>query len=137
MNVLIIDDEALARSRMERLLGEYDEISSMQSVESVEAAKEVFMNGHFDVAFVDIRLGDGNGIDLASELNAYDPRCFIVFTTAYSEHALEAYDVGGVDYLLKPIESASIKRALGRIKAYHNATHQPLRYLAKNGDRIH
>lgn len=116
MKVLIADDEMLSRKELAYMIKDsplVDEIVEADSAE--ETAKQVAEHDDIDLVFMDIQLGDGNGITLGKEIaaNGYRPR--VVFATAYDEYALEAFDANAVDYILKPFEQSRVNAALKRV----------------------
>lgn len=111
MKVMIVDDEKLALSRLTRLLNE-EGIKDIVSFDSPSLALVEATKSKFDVVFLDISMPQMNGLELANVILSMEPKTFIVFQTAYSEYAIEALKIGGIDYLMKPIESDDIKRVL-------------------------
>lgn len=117
LKVLIADDEALARQRVLRLLAG---IAQVKVVAECANGNEVlrFLEGAAepearpDILLLDIRMPELSGLETRALLP--DDAPYVIFTTAHSEHALEAFDVGADDYLLKPIEAGRLKRALER-----------------------
>ena len=112
---VIIEDEVVAAENLERLVTSIDKdiniIAVLQTVEeSVEWFKE---NEHPDIVFMDIHLADGESFSIFNETEIRSP---IIFTTAYDEYALKAFDVNSVDYLLKPINARSLNRALKKLE---------------------
>lgn len=112
---VIIEDEVVAAENLERLVTSIDKdiniIAVLQTVEeSVEWFKE---NEHPDIVFMDIHLADGESFAIFNETEIRSP---IIFTTAYDEYALKAFDVNSVDYLLKPINARSLNRALKKLE---------------------
>ncbi|MDD6212502.1 MAG: LytTR family DNA-binding domain-containing protein [Clostridiales bacterium] len=114
MKIAVIDDERPARSELLYLLhvcqpdAEYLEASSgEQMLELLETEKP-------DLCFVDISLGSMNGTTLASLIKSKCPDTAIIFATAYQEYAVKAFELGAVDYLLKPFDLERVKIALGR-----------------------
>lgn len=109
MRAFLIDDEPLALRRLERMAretGELDVIgSSSDPVEAVEQVRKL----QPDVLFLDIEMPGLNGFELLRQL---DPQPLVVFTTAYNQYALKAFEVNSVDYLLKPVEREQLDRAL-------------------------
>ncbi len=113
MRAFLVDDEPLALKRLARMLaatGRVDIIGT--STDSTEAIPTI-MEAKPDVLFLDIEMPGMNGFQMVSQL---DPQPLIVFTTAYDRYALEAFGVNSVDYLLKPIEAAQLKRALDKLE---------------------
>lgn len=112
MRVLIVDDEPLARSAMRRLLAAHREVEIVGEADSTEAARRQVASTQPDLVFLDIELGGGrDGFDF---LDSLERRPIVVFVTAYAEHAVDAFAVEAVDFLLKPVEPARLERALAR-----------------------
>jgi two-component system LytT family response regulator len=134
MRVMIVDDEILALDRLQRLLSVHvQEIVRFDS--SINALLE-FKKGAFDIVFLDISMPQINGLDLAKKLIEIDENIFIIFQTAYEEHALEAFKSGGVDYLLKPIEDKELQKSLKKVEKFRSLarTQDEKKLLGKNGD---
>ncbi len=112
MRVVIVDDEPLARSAMRRLLAAHAHVDIVGEAESAEAARALMSSQHPDLVFLDIELGGGSdGFDL---LDTLERPPIVVFVTAFAEHAVEAFAVNAVDYLLKPVEPQRLEAALER-----------------------
>ena len=112
MRVLIVDDEPLARSALRRLLVAHPQVEIVGEADSTEAARHQVTSTQPDLVFLDIELGGGgDGFDL---LDSLERRPIVVFVTAYAEHAVDAFTVEAVDFLLKPVEPARLERALAR-----------------------
>lgn len=111
MKILVIDDEQLALDRMKRLL---NEIGYKDVTTSLEY--QIALEQRYDVVFLDINMPDINGIELGKMVLKNFPLTKIVFQTAYDEFALDAFEVGSVDYILKPIESERLEKTLARLK---------------------
>ncbi len=112
MKALLIDDERLARSELRRLLRAHPEIEIIgEAADAVEAEKAIYAL-HPDLIFLDVQMPGRTGFKLLAELRE-PPR--VIFTTAYDQYALKAFDFGALDYLLKPIEPARLARALARL----------------------
>lgn len=137
MKVMIVDDESLALSRLKRLLNEngVDDITAFDN--PVEALKEITKT-KFDVVFLDISMPNITGLELADSIMQIEPKTFIVFQTAYSEFALEAFKNGGMGYLVKPIESNDIKSILDKIRNFKvSSNDQSKKILGKRGDKLY
>ena len=114
LRAYLVDDEPLAIERLARLLANYDCLLIAGSATDPAQALE-FLNGTgetIDVLFLDIQMPGMNGFELLSRL-AVQP--FVIFTTAYDQYALRAFEVNSIDYLLKPIETAQLERALDKL----------------------
>ncbi|MGB5919988.1 LytR/AlgR family response regulator transcription factor [Arcobacter sp.] len=137
MKVMIVDDEKLALSRLTRLLNE-EGIEDIVSFDSPSLALVEATKNKFDVVFLDISMPQMNGLELANIILSMEPKTFIVFQTAYSEYAIEAFKIGGIDYLMKPIESDDIKRVLEKIKSFKQSSQSSdEKLLGKRGNKIY
>lgn len=116
MRVLIVDDEKLARERLKELLndiGGYTVVGeAMNGAEAVEKASEL----NPDVLLMDIRMPGMDGLEAAMHLMGMEHPPSVIFTTAYDQHALDAFEVNAVDYLLKPIRKDRLANALTKAK---------------------
>ena len=112
---IIADDEDLPRKDLRRMLNElWPELEIVAECEHGTEALEAIQEHQPDIAFLDIRMPGMTGLDVA---NATKGRCHAVFTTAYDNHALEAFSAGAIDYLLKPISRERLVDAIARLKA--------------------
>lgn len=100
LKCLIIDDEELARGLIKSYINKLDFLEVVADFESPLAAMSILQKQTIDVIFLDIQMPDLKGTDFAKLL---DPKTKIIFTTAYSEYALEGFELNALDYLLKPI----------------------------------
>lgn len=115
MNVLIIEDEAAAVKRLRKMLSGLGEIEVVADIPTVTGAIQWFKeNPAPDLALFDVQLADGDSFRIFAEVEV---TCPVVFTTAYDEHALKAFRVHALDYLLKPINAADLARAVERVRA--------------------
>ena len=101
MKAIIIDDERLARTELRKLLQDYPEIEVVDEAANVDEGISKIENHNPDIIFLDIQMPGKTGFDLLAELD-HAPQ--VVFTTAYDEYALKAFEVNALDYLLKPVE---------------------------------
>ncbi len=116
MNALrayLVDDEPLALRRLERLLKETGKVEIAGSSADPVQALEYLREHPFDVLFTDIEMPDLSGFQMLARL---ERQPLVVFTTVYSQYALQAFDVHSVDYLLKPIDSRKLDRALAKVE---------------------
>ena len=114
LRAYLVDDEPLAIERLERLLAGFDSLRIAGSATDPAHALD-FLNGEsnsIDVLFLDIQMPGMNGFELLSRLNEQP---FVVFTTAYDEYALRAFQVNSIDYLVKPIEPEQLARAIKKL----------------------
>lgn len=119
MKAIIIDDERLARTELRKLLQEFPEIEIIDEASNVDEGVSKVETHNPDLIFLDIQMPGKTGFDLLAEL---DRAPQVIFTTAYDEYALKAFEVNALDYLLKPIEP---KRLADAIHKLHNSEHAP------------
>ncbi len=114
MKILIVDDEALARERLHDLVIElYPESDIVEAANGIEALDMITEHSP-EIILLDIRMPGMDGLELANHLLNFDTPPAIVFTTAYQDHALSAFNANAVDYLLKPIRKERLKTAIER-----------------------
>lgn len=129
MRVLIVDDEPLARTRLAALLDACDEVTLAGSVGDGEAALEAIGRTQPDVLLLDINMPGIDGAALAQRL-AGQSRPVVIFCTAYPDHALTAFELGALDYLLKPVRLERLREALQRARQrLSTAPLEPVGYL--------
>ncbi len=114
MKILIVDDEPLARSRLQDLLEDIGGHDLMGEAGNGRDAIEKAQQLKPDVVLLDINMPEMSGLEAAIHLSQLEHPPSVIFTTAYSEHALEAFDANAIDYLLKPIRRARLEQALGK-----------------------
>lgn len=115
MIVVIIEDEIIAAEQLKNLVKQIDEnVEVVAMFQTVEDSVEWFENNqHPDLLFVDIHLADGSSFSIFEKTDVRSP---VVFTTAYDEYALKAFEVNCIDYLLKPINKDDLKRSIEKYK---------------------
>jgi len=115
MKAVIIEDEYLAAQALESLVADVDpDMEILTVLQSIDESVEWFQSHSMpDLVFMDIHLADGSSFSIFDEVNI---TCPIIFTTAYDEYALKAFEVNSVDYLLKPINKPDMERALNKAK---------------------
>ena len=113
MRALVIDDERLARKELINLLNQLETVEVVGEAVNVEDAKEKIVQLQPDVIFLDIQMPEKTGFDLLEEL---DQVPHVIFTTAYDEYALKAFQVNALDYLLKPIEPKRLEDAVLKLQ---------------------
>ena len=110
---IIIDDEQLARQRLKRLLKAYDEIEVIAEAEDGELGLESINKHKPNLIFLDIEMPILNGFEMLAKLT-HQPK--VVFTTAYDQYAIKAFEEGSIDYLLKPIEIERLDKTIKKLK---------------------
>lgn len=116
MRCIIVDDEPIARKGVKKLVEQISQLELLDSFNSAELAGEFLKNTDVDLIFLDINMPGINGIEFARSI---PKTTLIIFTTAYSEYALDSYDLDAVDYLVKPIDAARFRKAVEKAIAYH------------------
>lgn len=138
MRVLIADDEAPARERLRQMLAAHPGVEV--AGEAATGAEAIAKSNELrpELLILDIQMPEGTGLDVAACLPS--PRPAIVFCTAFDQHAIEAFELNAIDYLLKPVSRARLAQALGRVSP--SASDAPLdavtrrvdiRFLVRNG----
>ena len=112
VRTIIIDDERLARNELKKLLQEFGEIEVIDEASNVAEGLEKIERHNPDLIFLDIQMPGKTGFDLLEELER-SPK--VIFTTAYDEFALKAFEVNALDYLLKPVEPKRLSDAIQKL----------------------
>jgi two-component system LytT family response regulator len=113
MNAYVLDDEPLAVERLRRLLDESGRVTTVGSSSTPSRALDAIRALRPDVLFLDIEMPGLSGFELLRQL---DPQPLIVFTTAYPGYALDAFKVDSIDYVVKPVTTAELARALTKLE---------------------
>nr|WP_321451837.1 LytTR family DNA-binding domain-containing protein [uncultured Carboxylicivirga sp.] len=131
MKILLVEDEHLAVKRLESLLKSLQANCEIVSVcDSVKQAVKWLLSGNKpDLAFFDIQLSDGLSFEIFNQAEVTFP---VVFTTAYDHYAVKAFEVNGLDYLLKPIEEEHLQRALAKFNSGQNKLNDALKMALMN-----
>lgn len=116
MKAVIIEDEHLvARELKNKIASVAPDIAIAETLPSLKTARKWFMkNAEPDLIFADIQLSDGVSFEI---FERYELKCPVIFTTAYDEYAVRAFKVNGVDYLLKPVDTDELKRAIDKCRS--------------------
>lgn len=127
MKILIVDDETPARERLKDLILDIDDRCELLEAANGLEALEIAEVQHPDVALLDIRMPIMDGLEAARHMTLLTTPPAILFTTAYDEHALKAFDANAVDYLLKPIRLERLRTGLERARVVQQARLAALR----------
>jgi two-component system, LytTR family, response regulator len=127
---LIVDDEAPAREELRHLLTELDDVQIVGEATNAAEALELLTSLCYDIVLLDVRMPGGSGLDIAAALADLPHRPKVIFTTAYPDHAVQAFDLEAVDYLLKPFDSERLARAIDRALGGGHDEHEPAHALA-------
>ncbi len=117
LKTLIVDDEALARDRLRSLVEELGAVEIIAEAKNGQQAIEAIQQQHPDIVLMDIRMPGMDGIEAAKHIANMESPPAVIFTTAYGDYALDAFDAHAIDYLLKPIRKERLEDALNRAKA--------------------
>ncbi|WP_417086687.1 LytR/AlgR family response regulator transcription factor [Lancefieldella rimae] len=140
MRAMIVDDEAPARSELKYLLEESGRVDLIVEATSAREAVEKLMEVRVDVMFLDISMPKTNGMQLAEALHKLKNPPQVVFVTAYSEYALDAFGVDATDYLMKPVETDRLAQALDKIVEHIKPLNLPVSVeripVVKSGSKV-
>jgi two-component system LytT family response regulator len=132
MKILIVDDERLARAELRRQLAALPDVEVVGEARDVDEAAAMIDNLDPDLLLLDVQMPGGDGFSLLERL---DHAPAVIFTTAFSEHAVRAFEVSALDYLVKPIAQERIAAAIARASARLAPT-EPTEYRLGAGRRI-
>ncbi len=121
MKLLVVDDEPLAQQRLKQLLSEIDFVDSITLANNGLQAVAACQMKKPDVVLMDIRMPGMDGLEAAQHISQLEDPPAIIFTTAYDEYALDAFNVSAVDYLLKPVRENHLKGALEKARCLNQA----------------
>ena len=131
MKILIVDDEHLARERLISLMGELPGEHQILEAEHGLAALEKVTREQPDIVLLDIRMPIMDGLEVAYHLSALEHAPAVIFTTAYQDHALQAFETRAVDYLMKPVRKERLAQALQRAGVLQRASITEIRKLER------
>ena len=113
IRTLIVDDERLARAELKRLLSVHPQIHILAEATNAEEAKAYLAELEIDLVFLDIQMPGTSGLELAATLK---PDLQFVFCTAFDSHALDAFELNALDYLVKPLDPERLRKTLERLE---------------------
>ncbi|MBV8636369.1 MAG: response regulator transcription factor [Burkholderiaceae bacterium] len=122
MRVLIVDDERLARAELRRLLAAHPEVEIVAEASNAAEAHELIAQHRPDLLLLDVQMPGGSGFDLLESLDRAPPT---IFTTAFDQYAVKAFEVSALDYLMKPIEPKRLAAALNKAGAGQGVAEKP------------
>lgn len=114
LSALIVDDEPAARRDLVEVLGAIEEVRIVAQASDATAARQMAIRHRPDLIFMDIQLPGADGFSALQDIDL--ARCCVIFTTAYAQFALRAFEFGATDYLLKPVEEERCRRAIERAR---------------------
>lgn len=124
VRVLIVDDEAPARAKLSKLLGEMDDMEVVAEAKDGDEAVRALREHDLDLVFLDIQMPGRTGFDVVEAVGV-DRMPLTVFATAYDEHALRAFEVHAFDYLLKPFAPSRFRKLIERVRSRLKDASQP------------
>ena len=122
LRALAVDDEVPALDELAYLLRADSRVAEVRTVGNATDALRVLRDGEVDVVFLDVRMPGLDGLELARVLRRFAVPPLVVFVTAYDDRAVDAFDLGAVDYLLKPLEPERLAETLRRVLAARDRT---------------
>ena len=136
MKALLVDDERLARNELRRLLAEFPEVEIVGEAANAKQARELMGTLKPDLLFLNVQMPGETGIDFLESLEPPVPN--VVFTTAYDEFAVKAFELNALDYLLKPVDPARLTATLERIPGLQasTASKHPRPGILEAGDKV-
>lgn len=132
MRTIVVDDEELARIELRRLLRAHPEIEIVGEAKDGDEALRLIESLMPEVIFLDIQMPGMTGFTLLEKIECHLPE--VIFTTAYDQHALRAFEVNALDYLLKPIAPDRLSLAVNRLSARRHISHLP-QVFVRDGER--
>jgi len=121
MKLLVVDDEPLAQQRMKLLLSEIELVESIRTANNGMQAIDACQTEKPDVILMDIRMPGMDGLEAAQHISKIDEPPAIIFTTAYDEYALDAFNVNAIGYLLKPVRAKDLLKAIEKARSLNSA----------------
>lgn len=135
MRAIIVDDEAPARDRLRIMLGDHPDVEIVEECGRATEALRAIRAARPDVVFLDVEMPGLDGFHVVDTMNVSPPP-FVIFVTAHSEHAVQAFDRAAGDYLLKPYDDERLARAVNRARtALRSRTTYPERFAVPVGKR--
>lgn len=116
MTCIIVDDEPLAREAIQLLVEKVKDLTLLGSFSSAGAASNFMQDHTVDLVFLDVQMPGTNGIEFAKTISK---DTLVIFTTAFSEYALDSYEVEAIDYLVKPVQNVRFQKAVNKALSYH------------------
>jgi DNA-binding LytR/AlgR family response regulator len=116
MTCIIVDDEPLAREAIQLLVAKRKDLQLVENFSSANAASRFLDEHTIDLIFLDVQMPGTNGMDFAKTISK---KTLVIFTTAFSEFALNSYEVDAIDYLIKPVQLDRFEKAVDKALTYH------------------
>ena len=136
MDIVIVDDEPLARQRLVRMVKKLEH-NVIAEADSAQAALEAIATHDPDVVLLDVRMPGGDGIDAARKISALDDPPAVIFCTAFDQYALDAFGTEAVGYLLKPVRAEQLQEVLERAQRPNRLQRASTRAVTGTPQRHH
>ncbi|GLQ47915.1 DNA-binding response regulator [Dyella lipolytica] len=133
IRALLVDDEILARVAVRQALASHTDIDVVGECGNVQEVMQAMAALAPDLLFLDIQMPGGDGFTLLRDGHAPEPLPMVVFTTAFAEHALEAFDANAIDYVLKPIDQVRFDQAMDRVRKHWYGLQIDRRHASADG----
>jgi two-component system LytT family response regulator len=117
MKALLVDDERLARNELRRLLAVFPDLEIVGEAANAKQARQLLATAEPDLIFLDVQMPGESGMELLESLEPPIPD--VIFTTAFDEFAVKAFDLNALDYLLKPVDPPRLAAAIEKLRAKH------------------
>ncbi|MDT8718172.1 response regulator transcription factor [Clostridium sp. 19966] len=124
MNCIIVEDEFLAREELKYFIKNFSNIDIAAEFEDGIDVLKFVQDNKVDVIFLDINIRSVDGVVIAKNISKFSEKPYIVFITAYKEHAVEAFEIEAFDYILKPYEESRIKSMLKKLEIAYNSQNE-------------
>lgn len=134
VEVIIVDDERAARSELRRMLDQYPEFNIAAEAKNADEAREQIASYHPEVIFLDIQMPGPSGFDLLESLDEVPE---VIFTTAFDEYAVKAFEVSALDYLVKPYRTERFALAMEKIRKRLSEKTDQRRIFIKDGHQCY
>lgn len=133
LRAVLVDDEMLARVALRQALASHADIDVVGECGNVREAVQAIAALSPDVLFLDIQMPGGNGFDVLRRDFSAEPLPLVVFTTAFADHALDAFDANAIDYVLKPIDQMRFDQAMDRVRRHWHGMRTDRHITAAHG----
>lgn len=137
MDIIIVDDELLARDRLARMLADEPNYRVVAQAATTEEAMTAVMAHDPDIVLLDIHMPGDSGLQAAERIAQLEDSPAVVFCTAHDQHALDAFGVNAVDYLLKPVRKEKLLQALSKAQSLNRAQRQQVDRQSERSGRAH
>lgn len=136
MDIIVVDDEPLARQRLINMLSDSDEFNVVAEAGNAEQALSLIDDKDPDLVLLDIQMPGESGLQAAAKIGALDDPPAVIFCTAHDQHALQAFGVNATDYLLKPVRKSQLLSALTKARQLNRVQRHSIESAPNGRDHI-